>query len=183
MEHKGEKHHFKDTVIAPTCTASGYTLRTCTLCGYSYQTRYLPAEHKYQVIKDDYVVPTCTTEGFQKLKCKECNTEKNMVIPPLGHSWGSWETDLVPTCLAEGVEIRKCICRGCSALERRPIPAMGHKLTRPRDSQTQKGATEYFCGNCGDTVIVESTFRRKAGWIVGGISAAVLAAILLLIIL
>ena len=36
-------HSFTSTVIKPTETAQGYTLHTCTKCGYSYKDNYTPA--------------------------------------------------------------------------------------------------------------------------------------------
>ena len=36
-------HSFTSTVVKPTETAEGYTLHTCTKCGYSYKDNYTPA--------------------------------------------------------------------------------------------------------------------------------------------
>ena len=36
-------HCFTSTVVKPTETAQGYTLHTCTKCGYSYKDNYTPA--------------------------------------------------------------------------------------------------------------------------------------------
>ena len=36
-------HSFTSTVVKPTETAQGYTLHTCTKCGYSYKDNYTPA--------------------------------------------------------------------------------------------------------------------------------------------
>ncbi len=37
---KAKGHSYKDTVVAPTKTAKGYTLHTCTVCGYEYKDKY-----------------------------------------------------------------------------------------------------------------------------------------------
>ena len=176
--HIGEKHIFVDTVILPTCTASGHTRRTCSICGYSYTSCYVPAAHKFQVIKDEKASeksPTCTEGAVQILECKECKLIEEREIPPLGHEWGQWVVDVFPTCLEPGRETRKCNHRPCQETQSRAIPATGHKRICPRKSQTQKGVTEYFCANCGETVLVKTTFRKYAGWIIAGISVAMLA--------
>ena len=36
-------HKYVNTVVKPTYTAQGYTLHTCTKCGYSYKDNYTPA--------------------------------------------------------------------------------------------------------------------------------------------
>ncbi len=38
-----KEHTLKDEVIAPTKTEQGYTVHTCTVCGYSFTDSYVPA--------------------------------------------------------------------------------------------------------------------------------------------
>lgn len=182
MEHKGYKHIFADEVIAPGCSESGYTCHTCIKCGYQYKSAYIPPAHKFEANKKTYVAPTCLKPGYQQLKCKNCEAVKEVIIPPLGHSWDGWVVAKVPSCLEAGEEIRRCGFPLCEETQSRPIPATGHKLTRPRSSETQRGVTEFFCTNCGQTVPVESTFRKYKGWIIAGISTAALAVLALIIL-
>ena len=55
-----EGHSYTDTVIAPTCTASGYTLHTCELCGFSYADTETAA----------------TGHSFVDGKCQYCGQEQ-----------------------------------------------------------------------------------------------------------
>ena len=56
-----EPHTYKTQVVAPTCTAEGYTVYTCTECGYSKTADYTPAlGHSYSCVESDgYLHYTC----------------------------------------------------------------------------------------------------------------------------
>ena len=56
-----EPHNYQTQVIAPTCTAEGYTIYTCTDCGYSKNADYTAAlGHSYSCIESNgYLVYTC----------------------------------------------------------------------------------------------------------------------------
>jgi len=41
-ESKLCEHQFKQTVVYPTCEKEGYTLRVCSICGFSYKSQYEP---------------------------------------------------------------------------------------------------------------------------------------------
>ncbi len=49
------KHSYSKKVIAPTCTAKGYTVFTCS-CGHSYKDNYVSPRHSYS----DYVCTKCS---------------------------------------------------------------------------------------------------------------------------
>lgn len=182
MEKKGKKHIFVDIVHKPTCRESGYTLHSCK-CGYEYKSSFVPAAHKFKVKTEEK--PTCTEKGSQHLVCEVCRLEKNNVIEPTGHIWGAWNTYIVPSCLEAGMMARAC--RKCSETQDLPIPATGHKLTRPRQSATKEYVTEYFCVNCGEIVEVESVgieifLKKHKKWLLAsGIAMLlVIAAVILL---
>ncbi len=76
-------HLFEDTVIAPTCTEKGYTVRTCSVCGYSESTDETePLGHtpgEATVI----VPPTLTEEGVTLSLCTVCGGEVYGTVPVL----------------------------------------------------------------------------------------------------
>ena len=47
---KATGHAYKDTVVLPTTTKKGYTLHTCTKCGYSYKDNYTNVKKQLQSI-------------------------------------------------------------------------------------------------------------------------------------
>ena len=68
-------HSYRTTVIAPTCTAKGYTTHTCS-CGDSYVDTYTNAlGHAWDggtVTKQ----PTATETGVRTYTCTRCNETK-----------------------------------------------------------------------------------------------------------
>lgn len=62
-------HKFVDTVVAPTCTAQGYTLHKCSVCGEETKDTYTDAlGHKWKATK--VVAPTYESEGYTEYVCE-----------------------------------------------------------------------------------------------------------------
>lgn len=76
-------HVLSETVISPTCTESGYTLQSCTLCDFSEKVLETePLGHEpgeITVVK----APTFTEEGYGISTCLRCSAEIDTVIPVL----------------------------------------------------------------------------------------------------
>ena len=71
-------HYFEKQVIDPTCDKDGYTLNTCVLCGYEYESDIVPARHTpgEPVIENE--IPATETEGKkydEVVYCSVCKTE------------------------------------------------------------------------------------------------------------
>ena len=80
-------HDYRFTrTVAPTCTADGYDLYTCSGCG---KTEVIPATgahtHKWDAGKVT-TAPTATTPGVRTYTCTICGQTKEEVIPPTGGS-------------------------------------------------------------------------------------------------
>ena len=78
-------HRWQTTVVAPTCTAQGYTLKECATCKTSSVSDYKDALGHDLV--DTVIAPTCTEAGFTKHECSRCGyraTDTN-VVAALGH--------------------------------------------------------------------------------------------------
>jgi len=59
-------------VVAATCESKGYTVHTCSGCGYEYRNTYtamLKHEYNYKVVTP----ATYTTTGVGQYTCKNCN--------------------------------------------------------------------------------------------------------------
>jgi len=86
-------HNYAKTIIEPTIWDVGYTLYTCTDCGYSYQDNYtskLPAPepveppHVHQYVAS-VVAPTEKEEGYTLYVCEGCgDSYKDNFIKPSG---------------------------------------------------------------------------------------------------
>ena len=64
-------YEFISDVIAPTCTDSGYTVHTCSLChSFSYEDSYVsPLGHIYTSVLTE---PTYFTQGYTTYTCSRC---------------------------------------------------------------------------------------------------------------
>ncbi len=143
-------HSFTDTVVPSTCKENGYTLHKCA-CGYEHKDNFQPLnQHSFAITAETQ--PTCTEKGLRKLNCTVCGEEKTEEIAPLGHVWGDWNIQIYPTCETDGSKVRFCV--RCGQREDAVAPAIGHKLTAPQKSETQKGVKECLCANCGAMVTV-----------------------------
>ena len=97
-------HSYKSTVVAPTCTAKGYTEHKCS-CGDSYKDSYTDAlGHS---MKEQTVAATCTAGGYTQRTCSRCGaTEKTNTTAALGHDYK--DTVVAPTTTSEGYTEHKC---------------------------------------------------------------------------
>lgn len=125
---------FTDKVTKPTCTARGYTTRTCSLCGYSYKDSYVSAKgHSY----GDWTqvkAPDCTVAGQEQRTCKTCKGTEKRDIAPNGHSHEAVVTP--PTCTEDGYTTHTCHC-GDSYVDSH-VDATGHNFE------------DRICTNCGE---------------------------------
>lgn len=104
------EHNYTEQVVAPTCTAQGYTLHICSRCGDTYKdnnTATIP--HKY---KDSVIQPTCNAQGYTTHTCQICNynyTDNYIEAVPTNHSYT--EAIIAPTCTKQGYTLHNCkIC-------------------------------------------------------------------------
>lgn len=70
-------------VVKPTCTQRGYTLHTCSRCGYEYK----PAAEETAALGHDWgewkIIKKATTssEGEKQKKCSRCGETQSISIP------------------------------------------------------------------------------------------------------
>ncbi len=121
------------TVIAPTCSAEGYSTKYCTRCKKDIEvegsrTAKEPLNHK-SVITIEKVEPTCTEVGYTpEMKCAYCDlvTVSVTEIPALGHTWGN-ESKVSMNCTRDGYTFKTC--KTCRTVDKYDIiPACGHDL-------------------------------------------------------
>jgi len=144
------------TTLAPTCTATGEALHTCTACGAT-KTEILPmADHPYspwEKVDDQTHTHTCTV-------CSKVET--------LDHSWDEGTVIKAANCIADGET--KYTCTGCGLTRNEVVPMNGihtydhgcdndcnvcgatrttqHKYST--DWSSSKSGHWHKCVNCGD---------------------------------
>lgn len=150
-------HKFVDTVVAPTCTAQGYTLHKCSVCGEETKDTYKDAlGHEY----GDWVIDveaTETTEGSKHRDCVRGDDTQTAVIPKLTHVHtpaAAVQENVVPaTCEAAGSydEVVRCSkCGEVISTTHKTTPALGHKWKATKvvaPTYESQGYTEYVCEN------------------------------------
>lgn len=76
---KEENCSFRELVVERDCMNDGYTLNTCTVCGYSYKSNIVKSEGKHGALVLHYIAPTATTNGSIITQCDTC---RQYVTPP-----------------------------------------------------------------------------------------------------
>lgn len=150
-------HKFVDTVVAPTCTAQGYTLHKCSVCGEETKDTYTDAlGHEY----GEWVIDTPATENTEGSKHRDCirgDDTQTAVIPKLTHvhtpAAAVKENEVPATCEAEGSydEVVRCSkCGEVISTTHKTTPALGHKWKATKvvaPTYESQGYTEYVCEN------------------------------------
>ena len=112
--------------IAPTCTAEGYDLYTCSGCGATEKRNVKPAlGHKWDSGKVT-TEPTEKDPGVMTYTCVICGAIKTEVIPATGphiHDWDDGVVTTEPTETTPG--IRTYTCKSCGQTRTELIPATG----------------------------------------------------------
>lgn len=105
-------HQYTTKVIAPTCTEEGYTLRTCSKCGYSYKSNYVDENGHHFADSSVTKSATCTVDGEKIRKCSDCGKTETVAIPAIVHQYDS--TVIAPSYTAEGYTLHVCSVCGDS---------------------------------------------------------------------
>lgn len=150
-------HKFVDTVVAPTCTAQGYTLHKCSVCGEETKDTYTDAlGHEY----GEWVIDKPATEDTEGSKHRDCirgDDTQTAVIPQLTHvhtpGAAVKENEVPATCEAEGSYDEVVRCSKCGEVittTHKTTPALGHKWKATKvvaPTYESQGYTEYVCEN------------------------------------
>ena len=150
-------HKFVDTVVAPTCTAQGYTLHKCSVCGEETKDTYTDAlGHEY----GEWVIDKPATEDTEGSKHRDCirgDDTQTAVIPQLTHvhtpAAAVKENEVPATCEAEGSYDEVVGCSKCGEVittTHKTTPALGHKWKATKvvaPTYESQGYTEYVCEN------------------------------------
>lgn len=152
------------TVVAPTCTADGYTEYTCTECGRVYRSDYVEATGHTWDEGELTTAPGCTEDGVMTYTCLNCSETKTETIAATGHSFTNYVSDGNATCTSDGTET--AICDNCDATDTRTDvgSATGHNFV------------DGVCSACGEKLYSEgleyTLSSDESYYIVTGIGTA-----------
>ncbi len=156
------EHNYVAVVTDPTCTTSGFTTHTCTMCGdYYYDNEVAETGHSYkeEIISE----PSCTSPGVKYFTCVNCGDLQTEEIPILEHTPGEAviENEYVPDCTTGGSYYKVVYCDECHfeiSREFVSFDALGHSyepvVTDP--TCTTDGFTTFTCSACGDSYVGET---------------------------
>ncbi len=145
-------HSYDAQSIAATCTAQGYTLYTCQLCGDSYTGDYTDLGAHTLAAWQPAKEATCTAAGEERATCTVCGAVQNRTVEAKGHSYGAWVTTRQPSCTQQGSKSRSC--SRCGDAQDQAIASKGHSydagvVVKVANSCADKGVKRYTCNSCG----------------------------------
>jgi len=148
-------HPSPDTkTVAPTCESQGYTVYSCTECGYTYTSDHVaPTGHDTRTL---ITSPTCDSEGYTLNYCHCGYSFISDITPPTGHTLECKVT--APTCTSEGFSEYSCSYCGYS-FKCNSVSPVGHSFTSTRTlpTATTAGYTQYVC-SCSYEYIGDYTY-------------------------
>ena len=146
-------HNFTDKVIAPTCTAGGYTLHECS-CGEKYTDTYTSAlNHNYV---SSIISPTCTEQGYTTYMCTRCfDIYRDNETPALGHNFV--ENGLPVGCCALSFK-QNYMCTRCNKTDEQSVTGQAPDT----HNHLNMGETCEYCGwsvynKNGDSVLMKNS--------------------------
>ena len=148
-------HSYSETVIAPTCTAMGYSVFECSECGDSYTGNFTnKAEHDYNTV---VTAPTCTEHGFTTYSCKNCDDEYiSDYTDKIPHDYKEDVTK--PTCTSMGFSTFTCADCGDSYIGNYTnMTEHNYNKEIVEPTCTEHGYAIYTCPDCGKSYIGDYT--------------------------
>lgn len=184
----GESHtHIwkKTGTVAATCTDTGKTEYTCTVCGQTKTTTIKALGHKYETVSTDDA--TCTTPKTVHKECTRCHDKKDETSgEALGHNWRTssdknsktcircktthihtWDEgkySVEPTCKDAGKKL--FTCTDCGDTKTVAVKSLGHDYHLVRTDPatcTTPAINHYACSRCEDKVDQEDKDHPALG--------------------
>lgn len=165
-------HNYQPENVLPTCTETGYTDNTCTLCGDGDGTRVTIPKLGHTYEREGYdgidgfvaTYPQCEVNGYITYNCTEdgCGAKKVVTYEdlvaagdPLAETYKALEhnfTDFVefadPTCTVDGYEINAC-ANGCGKTETTVTEAaLGHSYERADSTEATYSYKQTLAPTC-----------------------------------
>ena len=160
-------HSYIVSVVAPSCSAGGYTEYTCQ-CGDTYRSKETAvlahAWGAWETVKE----ATHQEEGIQKRICANCQRSEEKITDKIDenhtHSYTSQVVE--PTCTTQGYTVHTCNCGHTYTSD--PVSAKEHSYTSQIVKPTceTQGYTIHKCA-CGKTFtdsVTQPTGHTWSNW-------------------
>ena len=151
------------STVDPTCTRSGYKLRTCMTCGYQWKTDFTDPQHRiysWEVTAE----ATCDEDGSRTGTCIRCDETVIEKIPAFGHSFTELKLEDAPSKAYIGLQ--RGTCSVCQKSVSNSIPALGSSFsgtyTVP-DGFTTIGASAFANGEDFTRIILPDSVTQIMG--------------------
>lgn len=153
-ESQPHVHSYFAEVMAPVCTAEGYTIHTC-ICGDSFTDSYVDALGHDWGQWQTTEAATTEKEGVQRRECTRCDAFETQSLPKLEpeHIHAYADSVVKPTCTDAGYTNYICAC-GDSFTDSH-VDALGHSwgqwVTTKEPTTDAEGEQTRTCDRCGAT--------------------------------
>lgn len=143
----GHDYTYKQEIVSPTCTESGYTAHYCH-CGDHYRDSGVGELGHSFGDWYTYREASCTRDGLMHRDCSRCDHVEKQEVPPLGHSYKG--VVIPPSCTDQGYTIYSCRCGDQYADDYKAALGHAYSMTVVQPGCGSSGYTEYVC-YCGHT--------------------------------
>ena len=131
---------YDNVVTDPTCTKTGYTTHTCTVCKYSY------TDNETEANKHSFGSWSSNDNGTHTRVCTVCADEPDRE-ETADCTYGDWSQTIAPTCTTVGEKEQSCA--DCKYTVKDVVKALGH---------TFSNITEYKAPTC--TTLGNSAYKN-----------------------
>lgn len=131
---------YEEETVPPDCWTVGYTVHTCTGCGYHYTDRYTLPAHDYSAA---VTAPSCTEDGYTVYTCTRCEQTYTGDPVPAAHTSGPWQVLEAAQAGIAGCEEQRCSACG-AVLQQRQIPPLPAPTAAPQMPAANESTTWAF---------------------------------------
>lgn len=114
-----------------------------------------------ELVRNSVKDATCFKEGSKTMRCS-CGDTQNEVIPKLEHKYGEWTVTKEATETEEGLKVRKCQTKGCTAEQTEKIAKL--KPNTNTNINTNTNTENKVGNNTVDNTVVEPP-KHEHKWI------------------
>lgn len=157
LESTGEishKHNYTVEIISASCENSGYTLHTCTLCGFQTSDNEVAATghtwSSWSVTQN----ASANAPGEKSRTCQICGVTETEEIPKTtnpGHVHSYVSSVVQPTCISGGYTRYTCSCGKSYDSDTTPVRShsYGNWAITTQATTSSPGSRTRSCSRCG----------------------------------
>ena len=139
------------TIVSPTCTEGGYTIKICDECHETIFSDFLPAlGHVSDKVSDSIVAPTCEEKGYTDHVCSVCHEHfQDSFVDETGHQYAV-EKHVEATCAHVSYDVLRCQTCGKQTYE-----------ATANDRKEHVYGADGNCSLCGESPLTAEHFAYE----------------------